>query len=180
MFSAQETRLLRRRNWNNLRTTKAKKIRPKMTLAVITMPKTRGVMPVVDVPLLDPLLVPEAEGDVEVWVTTVVDLSEVESGGVKRGAWVVEEEVLREEVDELIRLLAEDEIGRTDGVGVGTVEGGTEDGTLVVGGFFALVLVGTAGLKMLENKDSIGFSFSSADLDVDADAGADAGDVGRV
>ena len=140
-------------------------------------------MPVVDVPLLDALLVPETEGDVEVWVTTVVDLSEVESGGVKRGAWVVEEEVMREEVDELVRLLAEDEIGRTDGeVSVGTVGGRTDDGKLVVGAVFALVLVGAAGLKMFEIKDSIGFSFSSADLDGDGDAGAGAGadDVGRI
>lgn len=37
-----------------------------MTLAEITMPRTRGVMTVVDAPLLDALLVPEIEGDVEV------------------------------------------------------------------------------------------------------------------
>ena len=129
-----------------------------MPLAEIAMPLTRGVMPVVDVPLLDALLVPETERDAEVGVTTVVDWSEVESGGMKRGAWVV-------------RLFAEDEIGRTDGKV--TVGGGTEGSKLVVD-----ALVGAGGLKMLEIKDSIGFNFSSADED--EDEGEDEGDVGCV
>ena len=139
-----------------------------MTLAEITMPMTRGVMPVVDVPLLDALLVLETEGNVEFGVTTAVERSEVESGGVKRGAWVVEEEVMWEEADESVRLLAEDKIGRTDGkLAEGTVGGGTEDGVpdAIVG-----IIIGII--------DTNGFSSPSADEDTDADADAD--DVGPV
>jgi hypothetical protein len=152
-----------------LRMTRAKKMRPKMTLAEITMPMTRGVMPLVDEPLLDASLVPEAEGDVEVWVTTVVDGSKevVESGGVKRGAELVEEVVDREEVDETARALDEDEemevrTGREEADAVGWE---TEASDLVVEVGLAVV-VGTAGFKMLEKKDSIGFWSSSADADV--------------
>jgi len=109
-----------------------------MTLAEITMPKTRGVMPVVDGPSLDALLVPETGEAVEVWVTTVVDLSE-EVDEVMRGAWVVAGAMRWEEVDEVMRLLVEDEmVGRTDGVETGTTEGATEGTALVL----ALVVVG--------------------------------------
>jgi len=150
--------------------TRAKKMRPKMTLAEITMPMTRGVMPLVDEPLLDASLVPETGGDVEVWVTTVVDWSEevVKSGGVKTGTELVlvEEVVEREAVDEAERALDEDEemevrTGREETDAVGWE---TEARDLVVEVGLAVV-VGSAGFKMLEIRDSIGFWLSSAEVD---------------
>jgi hypothetical protein len=157
--------------------TNAKKISPKMTLAEITMPLTRGVMLASDdrLPLLDASMVPEPEGDgeVEVWVTTTVDWSveEVVAPGVTRGRELVEEVVGWEDVDEVVvGLLAEDEDEDEDEVEVGLVnrvvviEGGkegNEDSEVCVCNLvveIVLVLVeGAPGLRMFEKKDSIGF-----------------------
>lgn len=149
--------------------TNAKKIRPKMTLAEITMPLTRGVIvPLADARLLlDASTVGEPDGEVAVWVTTTVDglVVELESSAVTGGRELVDEVVRWEDAvrvfvdEEVVARVVEIEEGK---IGVGAVAVTADSGgcgcTLVLVAVLAFVLVaGKPGLRMFDKKDSMGF-----------------------
>jgi hypothetical protein len=157
-----------------LRVTKAKKTRPKETLAAITTPLTMGDMPTgVGLLLLEVSLVEEGEEEREVWVTTTVDLSleEVERGGMGRsgeGREVVVEEEESDDVDEvevddadkMIRV--EDEVISIVRVGRDEDKVGAEvEGLVAVGLLVVVEGSSSPGFRILEMADWIGFRVSS-------------------
>jgi hypothetical protein len=144
-------------------------MRPKMTLAAITMPLMRGVMPFeVWLGLLDASLVAEGATEVEYWVTTNVDGFVVVvggggGGGVKTGTELVDDVVgLDDVVDEVERPRVDEEVDEVSRSRVDCVvkdKVGTETSLVdweAAGRDLVVVVVGSLpppGLRIFEMRD---------------------------